>query len=295
MELKSFAKINLGLRVHGKLETGYHLISTVFQTISLHDTLIFEPASEISLECDDSSIPTDGRNLVVRSAELLRERFGYRGGARITLQKSIPSPGGLGGGSSNAAVTLLGLSKLWQLQAQFVDLFELGGEIGADVPFFLFGGTAKGCGRGDEIIPMEDVSPGHVLVVTPDFGIPTAEAFSALNRPFLTSDGAQSILRVCHSPSETVLEGNDFEDWAFERYPELAEMAERLRRSGASEVGLSGSGSSIFALFEKEETRQATLKALQSSKWRMFAVATVTRSEYRDAFSKCEGLFPISF
>jgi 4-diphosphocytidyl-2-C-methyl-D-erythritol kinase len=295
MELKSFAKINLGLRVHGRLETGYHLISTVFQTISLHDSLFFEPAEDIFFECDDSSIPTDGGNLVVKSAEMLRKRFGYVGGARIKLRKRIPSPGGLGGGSSNAAVTLLGLSSLWKLQAGFADLVELAREMGADVPFFLLGGTAKGCKRGDEVAPLTDISPGHILVMTPHFGISTAEAVSGLERPFLTSDGAQSILRVCRSSSEPVLEGNDFEDWAFESFPELAEMAERLKQNGASSVSLSGSGSSIFAVFEKEETRQATINALNYSNWRMFAVATVTRSEYRDAFSKCEGLFPISF
>ncbi len=299
MELKSFAKINLGLKVHGRMADGYHLLSTVFQTISLHDTIRFESDSDLVIECDDPAVPTDRGNLMFRAALKLRERFGVSDGARMILTKRIPSPGGLGGGSSNAAVALMGLSKMWGLRPSGVDLLSLASELGADVPFFLLGGTAKGCRRGDEVIPLDDSPLGSLLVMTPSFGIPTVEAFRALQSPCLTSDEVQSILRVCHGETDIAsgnrLRGNDFEAWAFERYGELSRMAEVLRREGATSVSLSGSGSSIFAIFEKEETRQATIEALAECQWRMFAVATVTRSEFRDALSECEGLFPISF
>jgi len=299
MELKSFAKINRGLKIHGRLENGYHLLSTVFQTISLHDTLIFETASDLMLECDEPSVPTDETNLILKSAIALRERFNSTAGARIVLHKNIPSPGGLGGGSSNAAVALMGLARLWRLEARFEDLIELAKGIGADVPFFLYGGIAKGCGRGDEILPLPDAQSEKLLVLTPKFGISTSEAFEALQKPTLTSGEVESILRVCRSAPDNVSRDehsvNDFEDWVFGRHRELAEMSESLLRQGAHSVSLSGSGSSIFAIFEKEETRQATIEALSKSNWRMFAVATVTRSEYRAALSECEGLFPISF
>ena len=299
MELKSFAKINLGLRIHGRLDDGFHLLSTVFQTISLHDTILFEEAEELSLVCDDPAVPTDHSNLILKSALKLRERFDSQKGARIELRKRIPSPGGMGGGSSNAAIALLGLSRLWNLPAKPSDLLQLAREIGADVPFFLYGGTAKGCGRGDEIHPMEDSGECRLLVMAPNFGISTAEAFDALQRPVLTSDKAESILRVCRSarefPNGDGQSVNDFEEWAFGRHEDLRRMSENLLSLGATSVKLSGSGPSIFAIFEKEETRQATIEALSNSNWRMFAVATVTRSEYRAALSECEGLFPISF
>lgn len=297
MELKSYAKLNLGLRVHGRRPDGFHLLSTVFQTISLHDTIRFEEHDELILECDSPDVPADDGNLIIKAAEILRAHSGSRAGAKITLEKRIPSPGGLGGGSSNAAIALLGLSKMWGLSLAPKEMLRVASGLGADVPFFLYGGTAKGCNRGDEIISMDDADIGKVLVLTPDFGIQTALAFSALQRPGLTSSEAESILRVCRSDSgkSLVSMANDFESWAFESHPELRSMAEELTRRGATSVSLSGSGSSIFALFEKEETRQATLEALADSPWRKFAVATVTRAEYRDALSECQGLFPISF
>ena len=299
MQLKSFAKINRGLTVHGRLENGYHLLSTVFQTISLHDTLEFQKASGLSLECSDPRVPQDETNLVLKSAIALRERFKTSAGARIILQKNIPSPGGLGGGSSNAAIALFGLARLWSIDVGFLELVELAKQVGADVPFFLYGGTAVGCGRGDEILPLTDFPGGNLLVLTPNFGISTAEAFEALHRPTLTSSQVESNLRVCRSARENLNRDgqavNDFEKWAFGRHRELAEMAGSLVRFGATSVNLSGSGPSIFAIFEKEETRQATIEALSNSNWRMFAVATVTRSEYRAELAECEGLFPISF
>jgi 4-diphosphocytidyl-2-C-methyl-D-erythritol kinase len=299
MELKSFAKINLGLKIHGKRADGFHLLTTVFETVSLYDTLVFKPSAALEVTCDDRSVPTDERNLILQAALRLRERYGCKEGVSIHLRKRVPSPGGLGGGSSNAAVALMGLSRLWRLPVGQGELYEIAKDLGSDVPFFLVGGRAIGCGRGDEIIPLADSPTKYVLITAPSFGIPTAEAFAALKRPFLTSDEAQSILRVCRSGLErdwaTASETNDFEEWVFEKFPELAEMAERLRESGAKSAGLSGSGPSIFAIFEKEETRQANIEALKDFNWRMFAVATVTRAEYREALSECHGLFPISF
>src|SRR4051794_30813583 len=150
-ELPSFAKINWTLRVLGKRDDGYHELYTVFQTVSLHDTLEFEESDEVTLTCDEGAVPTDERNLVLRAAAALRERSGCSTGARINLSKRIPAPGGLGGGSSNAAVALVGLRRLWGLRASDADLHQILASIGSDVPFFLHGGTAVGTGRGEII------------------------------------------------------------------------------------------------------------------------------------------------
>ncbi|MBA2736003.1 MAG: 4-(cytidine 5'-diphospho)-2-C-methyl-D-erythritol kinase, partial [Pyrinomonadaceae bacterium] len=146
--LPSFAKINWYLRVLGKRDDDFHELCTLFQTVSLHDDLTFAESDEISLTCDNQAMPIDETNLVVKTAKILREKYAVKSGAAIYLEKRIPAPGGLGGGSSNAAVTLIGLAKLWNIKISSAELLEIGGKIGADVPFFFCGGTALGTGRG---------------------------------------------------------------------------------------------------------------------------------------------------
>ncbi|HVF45648.1 MAG TPA: 4-(cytidine 5'-diphospho)-2-C-methyl-D-erythritol kinase, partial [Pyrinomonadaceae bacterium] len=169
IKLPAFAKINLGLKVLGRRADGYHEIRTVFQTISLHDRLTFETTADgrLELACTDPSIPADETNLVMRAAAALRERYGAGRGARVTLEKRVPAGGGLGGGSSDAAATLIALSHLWDLKADAGGLSELGARLGADVPFFLTGGTALGTGTGTRVVPLEDAPERHLVVVTP--------------------------------------------------------------------------------------------------------------------------------
>src|SRR3982751_6323785 len=144
LTLPSFGKINLHLQVVGRREDGFHDLCTVFQTISLHDTLSFEPDTNLRMSCNDERVPIDDRNLVMRAATMLREKYGVECGATIHLEKQIPAPGGLGGGSSNAAMTLLALRKLWDVDADFTDVRGLAESLGSDVPFFLYGGTSLG-------------------------------------------------------------------------------------------------------------------------------------------------------
>jgi 4-diphosphocytidyl-2-C-methyl-D-erythritol kinase len=148
LSLPSFAKINWNLRILGKRPDNLHEIQTTLQTISLHDRLNFELSDdqEIALTCSEAEIPSDDRNLVVRAAHALRDRYSIRKGARVHLQKSIPAEAGLGGGSSNAAVALLALGHLWQIDAKANDLLAIAASVGADVPFFLFGGSMLGTG-----------------------------------------------------------------------------------------------------------------------------------------------------
>ncbi len=287
--LPSFAKINLHLQVIGKRSDGYHDLCTVFQTVSLHDTLAVSPADEILMTCGHESVPAGDRNLVVRAAVLMRERFGVRQGANIHLEKRIPAPGGLGGGSSNAATALLALRRLWEIDVDVADLHSLAEELGSDVPFFLYGGTALGMGRGEIVEPIEDFREEFVLVVTPDVAVATREAFKRLKVRSLTKQDSKRILQICRFDLESAdfkytSFKNDFEITVFAEYPEVERVKNTLLDLGAERAMLSGSGGSVFAVFDKEETRQAAMKALDNEvNWRKFAVATISRAEYREA------------
>lgn len=290
--LPSFAKINWDLRVLGKREDGFHELSTVFQTVSLHDNLTFNESDELSLTCTNEKIPTDETNLIIKAAKILQERFKIEKGARIHLEKNIPAPGGLGGGSSNAAVALLGLKKFWNLEISIEELHEIGKNLGSDVPLFLYGGTLLGTGRGTEIIELDDISEENLLIVTPPVDVPTGEAFKRLNAPRLTNFDSKSILKICRNVGEKLdvrhneLK-NDFEASVFAIEPEVERVKNKLLEFGAGKALLSGSGASVFAIFDKQETRQATIKALENEKhWRMFAVATISREQYRAALEK---------
>lgn len=289
--LPSFAKINLGLRVGGKRPDGFHEVLTLFQTVSLHDTLSFELSDELTLECDDPAIPTDERNLILRAAKLLADHTGTQIAARIRLVKRIPWPGGLGGGSSNAIVALIGLTRLWNINVDIAIYVKIAAALGSDVPFFLFGGTAIGSGRGTDIEPVRDVGAKYIVIVTPQIAVSTAEAFNALSRDTLTKAAADRILRVCRSSTGSfdsylrTME-NDFENTVFAAHPEIGEVKNTLLELGATSALMSGSGASVFGLFDTEETRQTAMKALDDHvNWRKFAVATISRKQYREALN----------
>jgi 4-diphosphocytidyl-2-C-methyl-D-erythritol kinase len=289
--LPSFAKINWFLRVLGKRDDGFHELCTVFQTVSLHDRLTFAESESLSLTCDDAKIPTGETNLVIKAAKLLQQKYSVKRSAKIHLEKRIPAPGGLGGGSSNAAAAIIGLTRLWNIEPNLQELVEIGAELGSDVPFFFFGGTALGTGRGTEIYPVKEIKEKFLLIVTPKVDVPTREAFMRLNAPHLTKEKAKSILQICRNDAEKLILRqtrfeNDFETSVFAIEPEIGRVKEKLLDLGASKALLSGSGASVFAVFENNETRQATLKALEEEKnWRQFAVATVTRDQYREALN----------
>ena len=287
--LPSFAKINWTLRILGKRQDGYHELCTVFQTVSLHDTLSFEESDQLELTCDDPNVPVDGQNLILKAAAMMRLQFAVSQGAKIHLEKRIPSPGGLGGGSSNAAAAFIGLKRLWQIDISDHELQAIAEVIGSDVPFFLYGGTTTGTGRGERIEPIENIAEQWMLIVTPDADVSTKDAFSRINAEALTSEAQKLNLTVCRNevrsfdPRFSVLI-NDFEESIFDSHPEIKRVKDTLLELGAANAAMSGSGASVFAVFDKQETRQAALKALDREiNWRKFAVATVSRSEYREA------------
>lgn len=295
ISLPAFAKINLSLRVLGKRDDGFHEIETIFQTVKLHDTLTFSSIDDERLEltCDDSKIPVDESNLIIRAAKALREKFNVIQGARIHLEKRIPSPGGLGGGSSDAATTLLALNHLWNMQANKDELENIGAKLGADVPFFFTGGTALGSGLGTEINSLNDLPKTELLIVTPNVSVPTAEAYKSLNATRLTKKKGASILassresEIIADSIQTILH-NDFEPVIFRLKPEIERAKNAIVESGANGALMTGSGASVFGIFEKEETRERAIAQLSKEKtWRVFPCSTLTREEYLKALEPC--------
>ena len=265
--LRSYAKINLGLHILGKRTDGYHEVRTVLQTIGLHDRLILtrKRTGGIQFSSNEPGIdPAD--NLVVRAVEAFRQHTGVSGGLTAKLEKAIPLGAGLGGGSSNAAVTLLGLARLFRLDIRGSDLLHWAGQLGSDVPFFLLGGTALGIGRGSEVYPVEELPKRHVLLAIPSRGISTAEAYGRLSLQLTNTHPESMIPRFC-SGFWAGLEGqkfqeNDFEPAFFEHFPELRKVKGHWLTAGAVKAGLTGSGSALFGLFEqKRELARAVSKA----------------------------------
>lgn len=293
----SFAKINWRLQILGKRPDGYHELRTILQTISLHDTLRFQHSEDgiVSLECNDNEIPTDDRNLVVRAALALRSHYGINHGATIQLEKRIPAKAGLGGGSSNAATTLACLSRLWRIKPTTRVLVEIAAGLGADVPFFLIGGTVLGEGTGTTVSPLPDCARRHLIIVTPNVGVPTSRAYAAMNSAALTTPKLDPILssspagqNFCNLEQPLVFRdlSNDFESVIFDIEPEIRRSKEALLQAGARHALLAGSGSSVFGIFENQQSRDIAIGIIQTEPgWRVFACDTLSRNEYDRALN----------
>jgi 4-diphosphocytidyl-2-C-methyl-D-erythritol kinase len=277
---RSFAKVNLHLEVAGRRPDGYHELRTVFQTVSLCDRL------EVSLGGGDielrlSGLPlTAGRdNLAYRAAELYLDAWGDGGGVRLRLDKRIPIGGGLGGGSSNAATVLLALRDLTGRPADARRLTPLAARLGADVPFFLVGGTALGRGRGDEVEPLPDLPETEILLVHPGVAVPTAAVFSAW-RGQPRQEPHEALRRLLAGGARDVVAAvgvNDLEPVVLERYSAVKQVYTALVQTGAERVGVSGSGGTVFAL--GPGTREAReLASSLPSRSTVFRVQTLSRA-----------------
>jgi 4-diphosphocytidyl-2-C-methyl-D-erythritol kinase len=263
VRIPSFAKINLRLDILGKRADGYHELRTIFQTVSLHDELRLRASksSEISLTIhgnEELAREPVKKNLAYRAVEALRRELKIRRGVEIELRKTIPSGGGLGGGSSNAAAALFGYLQLIGQKLPMAVLLGLAASLGADVPIFLFGGRALGAGRGDEIYPLPDIAKLALLIVAPrDIRVPTPDAFRWLNAPVrnaatLTKLAADPKLwEFCALSWSAQGNGlsNDFEKPVFKRYNRLDQIKRVLLQKGAAEASLAGSGSAVFGVF----------------------------------------------
>lgn len=304
--LPSFAKINWSLRILGRRADGYHEVRTVLQTVSLRDQLHFsvrpdQDDPDVLLSCDDPEIPLGADNLIIRAANALRERYAVKAGAAIHLEKRIPTKGGLGGASSNAAVALLGLARLWSLSLGHSELMEIGLTLGADVPFFFLGGCALATGTGTELKtiaePIGENERKYLVIVTPNATVSTAVAYQSLDAslkaPALTSPNDASILSISYA--EDIFElshlcdpHNDFEDVILGSEPEIGRAKKSLLDVGASSSLLAGSGSSVFGIFENKQAQERAVNEIQVEiGWRVFPAVTVSRHEYLRELGSC--------
>ncbi|MFO7774071.1 MAG: 4-(cytidine 5'-diphospho)-2-C-methyl-D-erythritol kinase [Dehalococcoidia bacterium] len=250
------AKINLVLEVLGKLDD-YHRVSSIVQSIDLCDVLDFELDSEISLECDEPSLERD--NLVTRAAALLKASTKYGPGARIVLRKHIPWGVGLGGGSSDAATTLLALNELWQLALPLSELVRLASKLGSDVPFFIHKGTALVGGRGEIVTPLPPLSSTYFVLLVPPLSKITAKTkrmYDKLDTAHFTEgqfvEAALSSLRKGKRIDHALM-FNIFRKVAFDLFPQLGEYGQIFEQAGAPEVHLAGSGPCLYTFFTRKE------------------------------------------
>ncbi len=280
IKFKTPAKINLGLHIHGKREDGFHELETIFQMVSLYDDVELELLSSgIKLECDMPGVPTDDTNLVCKAALLLRQSYQVEGkGVSIRLKKKIPFGAGLGGGSGNAAGVLMGLNRLWDLNIEREKLLALATELGSDVPFFLTSPCALGMGRGEQLKVLKPCAKFQVLLVFPGFPVATSWVYQNLKLKLTKRENNISILRKNLSLSDITSLGsrlyNDLEPVVIQRFPEVQVVKDELRAWGALGVLLSGSGSTVFGIFDDPEKARVACAGLNGT-WERVIVETI--------------------
>ncbi len=282
VRIPAFAKINLCLHVMGKRPDGYHELRTIFQTISLADTLELSrtPEPGIILEMDDASLPSGPENLVYRAINAISFEIGFSGGVYARLQKRIPVARGLGGGSSDAAAALIGMLRLAKKKLPLARLMEIAAGLGADVPFFLFGGRALAVNRGDEIYPLDDLPTRTIVVVSPKgIGVSTKEAYQWVSAELTKREKPPNIwgfCALCWSRQEGL--SNDFEGPVFSRHPRLGEIRAGLLKRGAADAALAGSGSAVFGVFRNPARARRAARAFPEDS--VFVVETLSREKY---------------
>jgi len=295
LSVRAHAKINLDLRIVARRPDGYHDLRTMFQSLTLHDRLEFRAMrGAFAIESSDPDMPRDDRNLVWRAAQALWSASGRTGevrGVAVSIDKRIPSRAGLGGGSSDAAAALVALNELWRARFDAADLARLAANLGADVPYFLVGGTVLGLGRGETLYPLPDMPSMGVLIVKPVFGVSTADAYQwYAEAPQRPNEDAQA-LAVPWYPGPLVT-ANDLEAPVMRHHPELLAIRRALLRTGGEVALMSGSGSSVFGLFPTvADDRKASAaldrplrggaNGVDGRPWRLIVSRLMGRAVYR--------------
>ena len=279
MKILAPCKINLFLEVKNRRPDGYHNIESIMQAVSLYDELEFKAAKKgVSLRCNIPGLPTDDRNLVIKAATLLKKELKVDLGARITLKKRIPMGAGLGGGSSDAAATLKGLLKLWKKKISSKKLTKIAASIGADVPFFLKGGTAVARGIGERIIPIKNVKKSYFVIVYPGFGVATKWAYEKLRFPLTNKRKINKIKALLGSFKNSgewdMYLYNRLEDVVFPRYPEIPAIKKKIHSLGHQSL-MSGSGSSIVGVVPSLKAGERLKQALLSPKRSVWIVESL--------------------
>ena len=266
-QIKAYGKINLGLDVIRKLESGYHEVKMVMQTVGIYDELTFERIeSGIEIASDAAELPTDENNLIYKAAKLMKDKYHIREGLRIYLQKNIPIAAGMAGGSTDAAATMKGISRMFGLDIGILELMEMGVEIGADVPYCVIGGTALAEGIGEKLTPLELAPECYVLVAKPDINVSTRYVYEHLDLAGIEKhpdiDGMVEAISVGSLQGILDRMGNVLETVTIPAYPVIDDLKQRMKELGAVNSLMSGSGPTVFGIFLEKRAAEVALDRL---------------------------------
>lgn len=282
IKIYSYAKINLFLDIEGKLKNGYHLINTIMQSIDLHDEISVENIldSEIIIECDDKSIPTDNRNTCYKAASIIKEKYNINSGVLIKINKNIPSEAGLAGGSGNSAAVIMGLNKLWNLNISNNEMLEIGLKIGADVPFCIMGGTYIAKGIGEKLIKQEDFIWNNILIVKPDFSMSTAFVYENLSHSNYNSyinNNMPKYIKEHNYNNIANCTSNTLEKVVEKIHPEINKIKSVMIENNALSSIMTGSGSAIYGLFPDTISMDKAFDVLKESYKHIYKTKTINR------------------
>lgn len=271
MRLRAFAKINLGLDILRKREDGYHEVRMIMQTIQMYDVLEMKKVKKpgISLSVNYPYIPSDERNLVYKAAKLLMDEFQVKEGVDIRLEKFIPVAAGMAGGSSDAAAAMVGINHLFKLGLSEKDLMDRAVNIGADVPYCIMRGTALAEGIGEKLTRIAQVPDCYVLIGKPGIGVSTKTAYESLQLDKIQShpdiDGMIRDIENGNLLAITDKMGNVFESGIIGKYPVIGEIKDLMEANGALKAMMSGSGPTVFGIFDDREKMEAAAAVLRQS------------------------------
>ncbi|NLX63928.1 MAG: 4-(cytidine 5'-diphospho)-2-C-methyl-D-erythritol kinase [Clostridiaceae bacterium] len=278
------AKINLSIDVKDRLASGYHSVEMIMQTIDLFDIITVERTqSDVSIQCDDPQLPCDHGNIALKAAELFFEKCPYKGGARISLKKNIPIAAGLGGGSSDSAGVLKALNRLYDNCLTDTELAEISGRLGADVAFFLSGGTQYARGIGNELTQLPDLGDVHILLVNPGFPVSTKFVYENLDisnmgeRPDIPGIIDAIKRRDINFVAENMR--NVLESVTLKKYPELKTIMNKLIESGALGSLMSGSGPTVFGIYQSGDKAEAAKEEFLKQYANVYHTITIGRRE----------------
>jgi len=277
LRVKAYAKVNLFLEITKRRADGYHILSTLFQTISLADELTLKPSDILQLSCSDPTLPTDERNLAYRAAAQLRNRLSEKAGALIYLKKNVPTGAGLGGGSSDAGTLLATLPHWWRRQPSTRLLHSCALKLGADVPFFLKGGTCAAGGIGDQLRPLPKLPKTWMVLVYPGFGVSTKEAYAKVRVPLSGKKSIHKLIPLLSKRPEAWTSHlfNRFEDFVFPDHPELPRLKQSLIAAGCLNAIMSGSGSTVFGVVAHQAKGRAVYETIRKKYPQSWLVHTV--------------------
>jgi 4-diphosphocytidyl-2-C-methyl-D-erythritol kinase len=284
ISVKAPAKINLSLDVLHKREDGYHEVKMVMTTVDLADRINLTLRNDKGIKIDSTSgfIPNDRRNLAYQAAELLQERFHIKKGVSIHIEKNIPVAAGLAGGSSDAAATLKGLNQLWNLGLSLDQLAVLGAEIGSDVSFCVYGGTALATGRGEIIKHIPSPPSCWIILAKPSTGVSTAEVYRRLKLENITHPNVEKMVEAIHRKNYKLMcseLGNVLEDVTLSLYPEVEQIKRQMEQLGADGVLMSGSGPTVFGITKYESRMRRIYNGLRGFCNQVYTVRLLGESE----------------